>query len=94
MSCLDRLFTRGSPELYKSGFDPTVTVRLRHSFKGPSIIRRGGVDVVKDASCARAGGAAAIARCLRRAFFRTPYGILDNIDPLAKLARQEMNGEL
>ena len=34
---------------------------------------------------ARAGAAGAIARCLRRAFFRTPYGILANIDPLAKL---------
>jgi hypothetical protein len=55
-----------------------------HSTAG--IIRRGGVDVVKDASYARAGAAGAIARCLRRAFFRTPYGILDNIDPLAKLA--------
>jgi hypothetical protein len=38
---------------------------------------------------ARAGKAGAIARCLRRAFFRTPYGILDRIDPLAKLADME-----
>jgi hypothetical protein len=39
-----------------------------------------------------AGAAGAIARCLQRAFFRTPYGILDNIDPLAKLAAK--NGKL
>ncbi len=38
------------------------------------------IDVVKDASFARAGAAGAIARCLQRAFFRTPYGILDNIE--------------
>jgi hypothetical protein len=34
---------------------------------------------------ARAGKAGAGAHCLRRAFIRTPYGILDRIDPLAKL---------
>jgi hypothetical protein len=44
------------------------------------------IDVVKDASTvqspwiARAGGAGASACCLRRAFFKTPYGILDNIE--------------
>jgi hypothetical protein len=32
---------------------------------------------------ARGGAAGAIALCLQRAFFRTPYGILDNIDPPA-----------
>jgi hypothetical protein len=74
-----------SQYLYKSGFDPTVNVRLRHSFNGEHY-RRGGLDVVKDTSFARADAAGAIARSLRRAFFRTPYGILDNIDPLAKLA--------
>ena len=57
--------------VYKSGFDPTVNVRLRHSFNGGHD-RRGGLDVVKDASFARAG---APVLC-----------ILDNIDPLAKLA--------
>jgi hypothetical protein len=32
---------------------------------------------------ARAGAAGAIARCLRRAFFRTPYGILASIDSVS-----------
>ena len=40
----------------------------------------GRIDSVKDASRARAGEAGAIARCLQRAFFRTPYGILARID--------------
>ena len=31
------------------------------------------IDSVKDGSFARGGAAGAIARCLRRAFFRTPY---------------------
>ena len=35
--------------LYKSGFDPTVNVRIRHSFNGGHY-GRGGLDVVKDAS--------------------------------------------
>ena len=35
-------------DMYKSGFDPTVNVRLRHSFNGRHY-RRGGLDVVKDA---------------------------------------------
>jgi hypothetical protein len=42
MGCGRRAF------LYKSGFDPTVNVRLRHSFNGGHY-RRGGLDVVKDA---------------------------------------------
>jgi hypothetical protein len=50
--------------------------------------RRGGFAVVKDASFARAGAAGAIVRCLQRAFLRTPSGILDNNDPLAKLAAE------
>jgi hypothetical protein len=70
--------------LYKSGFDPSVRVGFRHSSQGGHS-RRGGVDAGKDASCARAGKAGAIARCLRRALFRAPYGILARIDPLAKL---------
>src|SRR3984893_6217378 len=37
----------GDLNLYKSGFDPTVNVRLRHSFNGGHF-RRGGLDVVKD----------------------------------------------
>ena len=32
--------------MYKSGFDPTVNVRLRHSFNGGHY-RRGGLDSVK-----------------------------------------------
>ncbi|MGC2221189.1 MAG: hypothetical protein WA624_01895, partial [Methylocella sp.] len=47
------------PHVYKSGFDPTVNVRLRHSFNGGHD-RRGGLDVVKDASFARAGAAGAV----------------------------------
>ena len=50
---------RGVYILYKSGFDPTVNVRLRHSFNGGHY-RRGGLDVVKDASFARAGAAGAV----------------------------------
>ncbi|MGH6830391.1 MAG: hypothetical protein ACREDG_04485, partial [Methylocella sp.] len=69
-------------------------VRFRHSSYGENY-RRGGLDSVEDASInlqvrytglaynALAGEAGAIARCLQRAFFRTPYGILDRIDPLA-----------
>ena len=57
--------------MYKSGFDPTVNVRLRHSFNGGHD-RRGGLDVVKDARFARAG--------------QPVLCILDSIDPLAKLA--------
>jgi hypothetical protein len=34
-------------DAYKSGFDPTVNVRLRHSFNGGDK-RRGGLDVVTD----------------------------------------------
>ena len=40
----------------------------------------GRINSVKDASRARAGEAGAIARCLQRAFFRTPYGILARIN--------------
>jgi hypothetical protein len=57
---------------------------------GPSLgakhDRRGGLDAGKDASTgqspriARAGKTGAIARCLQRAFFRTPYGVLDGVD--------------
>jgi hypothetical protein len=80
--------------VYKSGFDPTVNVRLRHSFNEPSMI--GEVDSmlarmralfcksgIPDLPNARAGEAGVIARCSQRAFFRTPYGILASIDPLA-----------
>ncbi len=45
--------------MYKSGLDPTVNVRLRHSFN-VGHDRRGGLDVVKDASFARAGAAGAV----------------------------------
>lgn len=71
--------------MYKFGFDPTVNVRLRHSFNGRHY-RRGGLDVVKDA----------IGRSEERPLQATGYGtgcagasaarVLDNIDPLAKLA--------
>jgi hypothetical protein len=49
----------GAIMLYKSGLDPTVNVRLRHSFNGGHD-RRGGLDVVKDASFARVGAAGAV----------------------------------
>jgi hypothetical protein len=66
-------------KLYKSEFDPTVNVGLRHSFNGGHY-RRGGLDVVKDAQ-----------HRLRR---RERARVLDNIDPLAKLAAKMMNGKL
>ena len=49
------------------------------------------IDVVKDASRARAGEAGAIAHCLRRAFFRTPCGILDNIEPTSPIMLGPLN---
>jgi hypothetical protein len=49
------------------------------------------VDVVKDARRARAGKAGAIARCLRRAFFRTPCGILDNIESTSPIMLGPLN---
>jgi hypothetical protein len=55
---MDQVATRPC-YLYKSGFDPTVNVRLRHSFNGGHD-RRGGLDVVKGASFARAGAAGAV----------------------------------
>jgi hypothetical protein len=57
-------------KVYKSEFDPTDNVGLRHSFNGGHD-RRGGLDVGKDASFARAA--------------QPVLRILDNIDPLAKL---------
>jgi hypothetical protein len=71
------------PKLYKSGFDPTVNVRLRHSFNGGHY-RRGGLDVVKDAQHRlrrrEHSGTSGIPDLLKNA------RVLDNIDPLAKLA--------
>jgi hypothetical protein len=69
--------------VYKSGFDPTVNVRLRHSFNGGHY-RRGGLDVVKDAQHRlrrrEHSGKSGIPDLLKNA------RVLDNIDPLAKLA--------
>jgi hypothetical protein len=71
--------------LQKTGLDPSINVRFRHSFNGGHY-RRGRLDVVKDA----------IGRSEERPLQATGYGtgcagasearVLDNIDPLAKLA--------
>ena len=71
--------------LQKSGFDRSVNVRFHYSFNGGHY-RRGGLDVVKDAT----------GRAEERPSQATGYGtgfagasaarVLDNIDPLAKLA--------
>jgi hypothetical protein len=57
--------------MYKSGFDPTVNVRLRHSFNG-------GRDGEADSMWSRTRASLAPAQPV--------LCILDNIDPLAKLA--------
>ena len=62
---------RSSDEVYKSGFDPTVNVRLRHSFNG-------GHDGEADSMLSRTRASLAPAQPV--------LCILDNIDPLAKLA--------
>ena len=57
--------------MYKYGFDPTVNVRLRHSFKAGII---GEVDSMLSRMHTTGCAGASAAR------------VLDNIDPLAKLA--------
>jgi len=82
----------------KFGIEPSDNVSFRHSSHGGRC-RRGELAVVKDASH-RAFDRTPVARNAlwlapaqpvpepveRRAFYQTPYGILDNNDPLAKLA--------
>jgi hypothetical protein len=75
------LFER--PLLFRFGHPSPRVITPRHSSHGSECGER--VGLVKDVSFARAGVAGVIARCLRRAFFRTPYVILDKTEPASPI---------